>query len=38
MVAARRREHPYYDQWALATKAALDDTALRALAAVHFPG
>ena len=37
-VAARRREHPNYDLWTLATKATLDDTALRTLAAVHFPG
>ena len=37
-VAASRREHPYYDLWALATKAALDETALRVLAAGHFPG
>jgi poly-beta-hydroxyalkanoate depolymerase len=37
-VAAKRREHPYYDLWALGTKAALDEAALRALAAGHFPG
>ena len=37
-VAAKRRQHPYYDLWALATKSALDETALRALAAAHFPG
>ena len=36
-VAARRREHPYYDLWALATKSALDEAALRALAEAHFP-
>ena len=36
-VAARRRVHPYYDLWALATKSALDETALRALAGAHFP-
>jgi len=36
-VAARRREHPYYDLWALATKEAMDETALRALAVAHFP-
>ena len=37
-VAATRREHPYYDLWALATKAALDEAAVRVLAAAHFPG
>ena len=36
-VAAMRRGHPYYDLWALATKSALDDTELRALAVAHFP-
>ena len=36
-VAARRREHPYYDLWALATKSALDEAALRTLAGAHFP-
>ncbi len=37
-VAARRRAHPYDDLWALATKAALDEAMLRALAVGHFPG
>jgi hypothetical protein len=36
-VAAMRRGHPYYDLWALATKSALDETELRALAVAHFP-
>lgn len=36
-VAAKRREHPFYDLWALATKAGVDEAALRALAEVHFP-
>lgn len=37
-VAATRREHPCYDLWALASKADLDESALRALALPHFPG
>lgn len=36
-VAINRREHPSYDLWAIATKAAMDDAELRALAAEHFP-
>jgi hypothetical protein len=36
-VAAMRRGHPYYDLWALATKSALDETELHALAVEHFP-
>ena len=36
-VAARRREHPFYDLFALATKASVDDPAIRSLAAEHFP-
>ena len=36
-VASMRRGHPCYDLWALATKAALDEAALRELAKVHFP-
>lgn len=36
-VAARRREHPNYDLWALATKAAMTEAELRALAGAHFP-
>lgn len=36
-VAARRRGHPYYDLWVMATKAAMDETELRALALAHFP-
>ena len=36
-VAARRREHPYYDLWALATKATMAEAELRALAGAHFP-
>jgi len=37
-VAARRREHPYFDLWALATVAPMDEAELRQLAAEHFPG
>jgi len=36
-IAARRREHPYYDLWAVANRQAMDETALRALALAHFP-
>ena len=36
-VAARRREHPFYDLHALATKAPTSEAALRELAGVHFP-
>lgn len=38
MVAARRRGHPYYDLWALACVATMDEAQLRQLAAAHFPG
>jgi len=37
-VAAQRREHPYYDLWALGTVAAMEEAELRALAGAHFPG
>lgn len=36
-VAAKRREYPYYDLWALATVAPMAEAELRALAAAHFP-
>ncbi|HZW13187.1 MAG TPA: methyltransferase domain-containing protein [Noviherbaspirillum sp.] len=36
-VAIKRRPHPSYDLWAIATKADMDDAALRALAGEHFP-
>jgi len=36
-VATKRRPHPNYDLWAIATKAELDDAALRTLAGEHFP-
>lgn len=37
-VAIKRREHPAYDLWALATLKELDESVLRGLAAAHFPG
>jgi len=37
MVAAKRRPHPFYDLWALATVAPMDEAALRELMAAHFP-
>lgn len=36
-VASMRRAHPRYDLFALATKAAASDDALRALTMEHFP-
>jgi predicted SAM-dependent methyltransferase len=36
-VAIRRREHPFYDLWALAVLAPMEETDLRDLAAQHFP-
>ena len=36
-VASMRRGHPFYDLWAVATKSAQDEAALRDLARVHFP-
>lgn len=35
-VAGRRREHPYFDLWAIATPAKLADDTIRALALAHF--
>ena len=35
-VAAKRRGHPYYDLWALATVSAMPETELRELAQAHF--
>lgn len=37
-IVGRQRRHPYYDLWAIATKAAMDETALKRLALAHFPG
>lgn len=36
-VAAKRRPHPYYDLWALATMSNMPEAEIRALAALHFP-
>ena len=35
-VAAKRRGHPYYDLWALATVSTLPESELRELAQAHF--
>lgn len=37
-IASRQRRHPYYDLWAIATKAAMDEASLKKLALAHFPG
>ena len=36
-VAAKQREHPYFDLYAVATKIPMSDAAVRELAAAHFP-
>ena len=36
-VASKRRAHPYYDLYAVATKADMQEADLRALAAQHIP-
>ena len=36
-VAVRRREHPHYDLWAVATMQRMEQDALRTLAVAHFP-
>lgn len=36
-VACRRRQHPHYDLWAVASKKPMVDDELRALALAHFP-
>jgi len=38
MVASKRRGHPFYDLYAVATKTPMWEADLRALAAAHFPG
>jgi predicted SAM-dependent methyltransferase len=38
MVASKRRGHPYYDLYAVATKTPMPESDLRALAAAHLPG
>lgn len=37
MVAGRRRGHPFYDLWALATVRSLENDSMRELASQHFP-
>lgn len=37
MVAAKRRDHPYYDLWALAVVQPMEEDELRPLALAHFP-
>lgn len=37
MVAAIRRDHPYYDLWALATLQPMEENELKPLALKHFP-
>ena len=36
-VASRRRPHPHYDLYAIASKARLDEAQVRVLAGAHFP-
>lgn len=36
-MGAMRRAHPHYDLWALASVGDMPESALRALAALHFP-
>lgn len=36
--ALKRRGHPYYDLWAVATILPMAEEGIRALAAAHFPG
>lgn len=36
-IISRRRIHPFYDLWAVATPAALDEASIRASAALHLP-
>ena len=37
-VASRRRQHPYYDLYAVASVAAMAEAEMRALASLHLPG
>lgn len=37
MIASKRRAHPRYDLWAVATMGAVDETAIRELAERHIP-
>jgi predicted SAM-dependent methyltransferase len=36
-VASARRQHPFYDLWAIASKAKLEETAIKDMARSHFP-
>ena len=36
-VIVRKREHPYYDLWAIATKSPVGESRMKELAAQHFP-
>jgi predicted SAM-dependent methyltransferase len=36
-VIVRRREHPYYDLWAIATKSRVEESRMKELAEQHFP-
>ena len=36
MVASKRREHPAYDLWAVATKSPMSEEDLLSLASKHF--
>lgn len=37
-IASKRRGHPYYDLYAVASKCSAEQSAMRALAALHIPG
>ena len=37
MVAAKRRSHPFYDLWAVASKSTRSEDEMRSLATEHFP-
>lgn len=37
LIASKRRGHPAYELWAVATKSAMDGERIRALAAQHIP-
>jgi hypothetical protein len=37
VVASMRRGHPFYDLWAVAAKAVMDEAQLKKLALAHFP-
>jgi len=37
-IISRRRPHPFYDLWAIASKSVRTEEEMRALAAAHFPG